>query len=203
MPDGPLLGNGDVGVVLAGPPEAQRFYISKNDFWKCQPGDSKVTAVACATLLIPQLKGASYRQEQDMSNGEVRGTFTKDGLTVATRSWVQANENLLLTELLCRGTQPASVSVRIYSDEQGIAPLQIQDNNHTASIACERVGNGRRYFNGEMANLTITRDVLNGQPVGQPKNEEHYDGKTTHQELVVPQVDTTLSVAAWIMEPSL
>lgn len=24
MPDGPLLGNGDVGVVLAGPPEAEK-----------------------------------------------------------------------------------------------------------------------------------------------------------------------------------
>ena len=34
MPDGPLLGNGDVGVVLAGPPEAQTFYLGKwRDFW--------------------------------------------------------------------------------------------------------------------------------------------------------------------------
>ena len=32
MPDGPLLGNGDVGVALAGPPDAQRYYIGKNDF---------------------------------------------------------------------------------------------------------------------------------------------------------------------------
>ena len=32
MPDGPLLGNGDVGVVLAGPPEAQEFYIGQKRF---------------------------------------------------------------------------------------------------------------------------------------------------------------------------
>jgi alpha-L-fucosidase 2 len=31
MPDGPLLGNGDVGAVLGGPPEKQVFYIAKND----------------------------------------------------------------------------------------------------------------------------------------------------------------------------
>jgi hypothetical protein len=34
MPDGPLLGNGDVGVVMAGSPEEQRFWIGKNDFWR-------------------------------------------------------------------------------------------------------------------------------------------------------------------------
>jgi hypothetical protein len=27
MPGGPLLGNGDVGVVIGGPAEAQQFYI--------------------------------------------------------------------------------------------------------------------------------------------------------------------------------
>ena len=32
MVDGPLLGNGDLGVVVAGPPEAQQFHLGKNDF---------------------------------------------------------------------------------------------------------------------------------------------------------------------------
>jgi hypothetical protein len=38
MPDGPLLGNGDLGVVLSGPPEEQRFHIGKNDFWYSEMG---------------------------------------------------------------------------------------------------------------------------------------------------------------------
>ena len=42
MPDGPLLGNGDVGVTLAGPPEARVFYIGKNDFWTRHPANAKV-----------------------------------------------------------------------------------------------------------------------------------------------------------------
>ncbi len=37
--DGPILGNGDMGVVLSGAPEAQRFWISKCDFWKAKPGE--------------------------------------------------------------------------------------------------------------------------------------------------------------------
>ncbi len=198
MPDGPLLGNGDVGVVLAGPPEAQTFYIGKNDFWKCAPGDSGVTAVACANLLIPALRGASYRQEQDLSRAEVRGTFTKAGLTVHTRSWVQAEENLLLTEVRCDGNEPVAASVRLYSDDQGVAPSQVNDSNRPVSIGCEVVGAGRRYFDGEMADVVITDQVLNGKPSGQPTNPEHFDGKTTRREVAAPVMAGSVSVAAWI-----
>ena len=60
---------------------------------------------------MPGLQGASYRQEQDMANAEVRGTFTKGGATIRTRSWVDANENLLVTALQCAGSQPVEVSL--------------------------------------------------------------------------------------------
>lgn len=115
MPDGPLLGNGDVGVVFAGPPEKQVFYIGKNDFWTRTPEDSKVINVGRVILAIPALQGASYLQEQDLARAEVRGTFTKSGLTVHMRSWVDANTNLLLTELECDGDLPVNVSVRAVS----------------------------------------------------------------------------------------
>ena len=100
MPDGPLLGNGDVGVALAGPPEAQVFYLGKNDFWTRDPGNAKVINVGRIELNIPALAGAVYRQDQDLAKAEVRGAFTKDGTTVLTRSWVDAHDNLLLTGLL-------------------------------------------------------------------------------------------------------
>ena len=32
--DAPLLGNGFTGVALAGPPEAQNFYVDRNDYWR-------------------------------------------------------------------------------------------------------------------------------------------------------------------------
>lgn len=32
-PDGPLFGNGDIGVVAGGTGEALTFWLSKNDFW--------------------------------------------------------------------------------------------------------------------------------------------------------------------------
>ncbi len=75
MPDGPLLGNGDLGIALAGAPEEQRFYIGKNDWWGYGDG-SRAMPVGGLTLAIAELKGASYRQEQDLALAEVRGVFT-------------------------------------------------------------------------------------------------------------------------------
>ena len=119
MPDGPLLGNGDVGVALAGPPQAQRFYIGKNDFWRRTHADASIMSVGVVDLSMPALQGASYRQEQDFARAEVRGTFVKDGLTLHTRSWVSANENLLVTSLRCEGNTPLVMSVGVLQKSLG------------------------------------------------------------------------------------
>jgi alpha-L-fucosidase 2 len=199
MPDGPLLGNGDVGVVLAGPPESQSFYIGKNDFWTRTPADAKVIGVGHIEVDIPALQGASYHQEQDMARAEVRGTFVKNGQTVRTRSWVQANENALFTELRCDGGQPISVSVRPTFEEQKV-PAEVDDNDQPVNIGRELLAGTRWYFDGDMAHVVVTQDVLSGMPTTQPENVPHFhfDGSTTHYELVAPKMSKTVSVAAWI-----
>jgi alpha-L-fucosidase 2 len=197
MPDGPLLGNGDVGVVLAGPPEAQRFHIGKNDFWTRTPGDAKVITVGAVKLSIPALQGASYRQEQDMARAEVRGTFSKGKLTVRTRSWVDANANLLLTQVGCEGA-PVTLSVRLSPGAGTTGPPSHVADTGTLHVGREQYGGGRWYFDGELANVVVTNAVLNGQPTGQPANPERFDGKSKWREMAAPRVDRTVSVAAWI-----
>jgi hypothetical protein len=198
MPDGPLLGNGDVGVVLAGPPEAQVFYIGKNDFWTRHPGKAKVINVGRVELNIPALQGASYRQEQDMAHAEVRGTFTKGGLTVRTRLWVDANTNLLLTDLQCAAAELVSVTVRVASGAGGGVPALVADNDRPANIGRELHGGGRWYFDGEIADVVVTNAVLSSKPDGSPQKPERFDGKTAWHELAAPKMDKTVSVAAWI-----
>ena len=134
MPDGPLLGNGDVGVALAGPPEAQRFYIGKNDFWRRNHADASITAVGVVSLSIPALRGATYRQEQDLARAEVRGTFAKDDTTLHTRSWVDATENLVVTSLRCEGNTSLAVSVRQIAGAQAATPERIADNGQRTNV---------------------------------------------------------------------
>jgi hypothetical protein len=116
MPDGPLLGNGDLGIALAGAPEEQRFFIGKNDWWGYGDG-SRAMPVGGLTLAIAELKGASYRQEQDLALAEVRGSFTNDEVAVQTRSFVDTHSNLLVTELKCAGTKPVTV---VLSQKNGL-----------------------------------------------------------------------------------
>ena len=197
MPDGPLLGNGDVGVVLAGPPEAQKFYLGKNDFWTRTPGDAKVIAVGYVELLIPALQGATYRQEQDLARAEVRGAFTKEGLTVRTRSWVDANGNLLVTQVQCEGA-PASCLARLAAGGAGVVPARVADTANRLNIGREQHGGGRWYFDGELADVIVTNVVLAGKIAGEPGRPERFDGKTSWREMAPPKVDQAVSVAGWI-----
>ncbi len=127
--DGPLLGNGDVGVVLSGEAEEQTFWIGKIDFW------SKVQYIplppGALTLSIPALVDASYRQEQDLLKAEVRGRFEKDDIRVSTRSWTPAHKNLLVVELHNDGEQSLDVVVDLRTNRSrlkeypvGLMPLE-------------------------------------------------------------------------------
>lgn len=144
--DGPILGNGDLGVVLAGPPEEQRFFFGKNDFWSQQGVPMSVGGLV---LRIPELAGASYRQEQDLVNAEVRGTFTRGGLTVKTRSWTSATENLLVTELAADGGA-ASVRAELFP-----GPTVLKDNQKPLNLGREQHGQGRWFFDGLLDEIRI------------------------------------------------
>ena len=158
MPDGPLLGNGDVGVVLAGPPEAQAFYIGKNDFWTRHPGNAKVITVGRVELNLPGLEGATYRQEQDLARAEVRGAFIKGGLTVRTRSWVDANANLLITKVQAEGA-PVTFSVHLSAGAAGVVPSRVADTGQL-NVGREQHAGGRWYFAGDQRSPPRTTTCL-------------------------------------------
>lgn len=111
--DAPLLGNGDIGVLVGGAPEKQQFWISKCDFWRPQPYFPWFTPalVGAIDLEIPALKGAGYRAVQDIANAEVRQTFTQPDVTVGIRSWTPATGHELIVELSCTG-KPVEISAR-------------------------------------------------------------------------------------------
>jgi alpha-L-fucosidase 2 len=111
--DAPLLGNGDVGVAILGPPNAMTFILSKNEFWSLNNGSVK--AMARMNLAIAGLAGSTYRMEETIAKGEINGLFSLSGNTLQTTSWVQATDstnNLLVTKFVYSGsaTQPVSIS---------------------------------------------------------------------------------------------
>ncbi|MCP4450440.1 MAG: hypothetical protein GY809_03190 [Planctomycetes bacterium] len=78
--DGPLLGNGDMGVVIGGPPEAQQVILCRNDMWRLQHGYGNASPVPFGTLSInvPGLIEASYRVVQDLLSLYGMGSCSRD-----------------------------------------------------------------------------------------------------------------------------
>ncbi len=99
--DGPLLGNGDVGVVLAGPPEKLQFLFSKNDFWKSKPGypDGGPRPIGGISLSAPWMRGATYQVATELLTAELHGTFSTSSATLNLHAWLAADSNIMIIEL--------------------------------------------------------------------------------------------------------
>ena len=106
--DGPLLGNGDLAVTFAGPPQRQQFYITKNDFWKLKSLIRQGGPRPLATLEIStrSLKDAEYHVEQSYYNPITTSEFRKDKKAVEMRCWVAATTPVLVVELSAREESP-------------------------------------------------------------------------------------------------
>ncbi len=106
VPDGPLLGNGDVGVVISGRPELQRFWVSKNDFWLAREGNHRgggPKLFGGIDVRIPALRDAEYHVEQKLYIPRVEASFVKGNIRVSMDSWLADSENLLFIEMSVRG----------------------------------------------------------------------------------------------------
>jgi len=111
----PLLGNGDLGVVISGKPEAQRYWISKNNFLKLKDGHRAggPRPFGGLEINIPAMSNATYRVEQELFSAITVSRFTKGGNGVTMRSFVAATEPVLVVELSAEGA-PVQVETRMW-----------------------------------------------------------------------------------------
>jgi alpha-L-fucosidase 2 len=112
--DAPLLGNGDLGVSMQNNIDTLTFILHKNEFWSL--GDQHVESMARLSLAIPGMAGASYSAKEQIGSAEVDGSFTLNGQTITTKSWVQgddATHNPFVTEFTYTGTGTQDVTVSL------------------------------------------------------------------------------------------
>lgn len=100
-PDGPLAGNGDIGLTLGGDPDKLRFYLGKNDFWRAYPvyPGGGIALPGWLEINIPALAGADYYAEQIQDKAEIAARFSKNALSVSVKTWVSATSNTVVVEL--------------------------------------------------------------------------------------------------------
>jgi hypothetical protein len=128
MAGGPLIGNGDLGVMQSGPAENLIFYIGKNDFW-CVRTQS-VTPVGQVRIATPALEGATFKATVDMQLAEIRGEYAKGDASLVSRSWVDANRNLLCVELVNKGTSALAMTLRTIRGcgRDAVTPAGVKEN---------------------------------------------------------------------------
>lgn len=99
-PDGPVAGNGDIGLTVGGNPDKLVFYFGKNDFWRAYPvyPGGGIAAPGRLEVSIAALKGAKYYAEQLLDKAVIEGHFSKDSLAVGVNTWVSATANTVVSE---------------------------------------------------------------------------------------------------------
>ncbi len=112
LPGGPLLGNGDMGVSLGGPPDQLRFYIDKSDFFGVIRG--YMLPMGSLRLHIPALRHASWHAAQNIGPAVVAAHFAaRNGAAMSVQSWTAAGPDILVIQLHNTGTKSLAVSGRL------------------------------------------------------------------------------------------
>jgi len=115
--DAPLMGNGDVGVAMAGSINSQTFFIGKSDFWSST--SHAIKPLGRVVVSAGGLNGSSYHVVQDIAHAEVRGTYVLNGQTLNTTSWMDANTNLFVTSFSLTGGGAQSIGITLQNGTGG------------------------------------------------------------------------------------
>ncbi|KAK3269376.1 hypothetical protein CYMTET_22180 [Cymbomonas tetramitiformis] len=148
--DGPLFGNGELGVVLGGPPDAFSFHLGLNSFLAASTSLAK--AVGGIDIRIPDMRNASYSAKQNIRNATVSTSFClrrnferEKGVssTLRTLSFVHPQKNILVTSLSWeRSVDSPSPSLEIEVAVRGGPPSDFDPHLPVSATALGGAGEG-------------------------------------------------------------
>ena len=128
------MGNGFTGVALAGKPEEQVFYISRNDFWRLKSAHDETypAVLGHVRLSMPGLVGASYQVDQSLYDATTLARFEKGGKAVSMKTYVAATQDLLVISLSAEGEEPVEGSVILEPADSEVPFPGIRESGTTA-----------------------------------------------------------------------
>lgn len=126
-PDGAICGNGDIGMVIGGDAGELKFYLSKNDFWKAQPGypDGGIAHIGHLSIKANGMQGAAFNMKQHIDDATIRASFKSDDnkRSYGMEAWCDANRNTAVITLRAKeGTIKFDLGLNI-TDEFGASAL--------------------------------------------------------------------------------
>lgn len=103
-PDGPLTGNGDIGLTFGVHDGLLKGFIGKNDMWCAYPnqfGGGVKTVAAFALSLGCGIDGAAFSAHEALTTADLEVKLTTDECTVRLDSYVPYEENAIIIKLTC------------------------------------------------------------------------------------------------------
>ncbi len=133
MPGGPLIGNGDLGVVMGGRYADQPiFYFGKTDFYGVLRG--RMMPVAHLALNIPALRGGEMSLRENIGPATITGTLHSTHAALAIKSWVTPRHNLMVLQMRNLGGQSMRVQSTLLDawNTPGIQAIRLHGKDFSA-----------------------------------------------------------------------
>lgn len=102
-PDGPLTGNGDLGLTFGVHDGMLKGFIGKNDMWCALPSQrgGGVKSVAAFTLAFSHLEDAAFTAREAIMSADLELTLQTDECRMRIDSYVPYTENAAIIRLTC------------------------------------------------------------------------------------------------------
>ena len=133
--DAPLMGNGDLGVAVGGSIANQTMYIGKNDFFSSS--SHAIKPLGRIVVSASGLNGSSYNVVQDIAHAEVDGTYSLNGQTLTTSSWVDANSGLVVTSFRLTGGGAQNIGITLQNGSGGTPSVSTTGNDLDADVSAD------------------------------------------------------------------
>ncbi|MEZ5373431.1 MAG: hypothetical protein R2704_11975 [Microthrixaceae bacterium] len=137
--DGPLLGNGDLGVTMGAAEHGVSLFLSKNDFWRFANSFPAGTPKVFGTLDISadSVDGSQWSVDMEYLHPRLTGEVGGDeGLSI--EAWVAATENVLVVRLESETARTVSVAMQPASSDESDTDVGEDDGVSWAERRFER-----------------------------------------------------------------
>jgi alpha-L-fucosidase 2 len=154
VPDGPLLGNGDLGVAIGGvierqrqyghgaagntastinptsSPERHRFWIAKNDFWKTKAiyPNAHPCPIGGIDVTIPALVNGEYHAEQILETAEVLHTLKTTQRTNDPPPYTRAGATIRFRSWVAATQNLLVIELSVDGDPAANSPYKTTDS---------------------------------------------------------------------------
>jgi len=107
----PVVGNGDMALMIGGPSQSLSFCVGKTDFLGVEHG--VIMPVGSLLLSTPALGTSAYSLVENVGAATISGKFTSGSSELTLTAWMATSQNTAFIQLSNTGSQPLTFSSRL------------------------------------------------------------------------------------------